>query len=152
MRTRPFVESDTENVVALWSRCGLVRPWNDPVKDIQRKLQVQREMFVVGEISGRLVAAMMVGYEGHRGWVNYLAVEPELQGHGLGRQMMAEAERLLAEVGCPKLNLQVRRGNVAAVAFYETLGYSEDDVVSMGKRLIRDDDAEAPPPGPAASR
>jgi ribosomal protein S18 acetylase RimI-like enzyme len=141
MRIRAFAEADKECVVALWSRCGLLRPWNDPAKDISRKLQVQPEMFVVGEISGRIVAAMMVGYDGHRGWVNYLAVEPTLQRQGVGRQMMAEAERMLTERGCPKLNLQVRRGNSAVLDFYGQLGYTEDDVVSLGKRLISDDGA-----------
>jgi ribosomal protein S18 acetylase RimI-like enzyme len=141
LRVRPFVETDTEPVIGLWSRCGLLRPWNDPKKDIARKLRVQRELFVVGELAGKLVAAMMVGYEGHRGWVNYLAVEPELQGRGLGRQMMAEAERRLLALGCPKIQLQVRKDNVDAVAFYHRLGYTEDAVVSMGKRLVRDDGA-----------
>jgi ribosomal protein S18 acetylase RimI-like enzyme len=141
LRVRPFVETDTEPVVGLWSRCGLLRPWNDPKKDIARKLRVQRELFVVGELAGKLVAAMMVGYEGHRGWVNYLAVEPELQGRGLGRQMMAEAERRLLALGCPKIQLQVRKDNVDAIAFYQRLGYTEDAVVSMGKRLVRDDGA-----------
>jgi ribosomal protein S18 acetylase RimI-like enzyme len=141
LEVRPFVETDTEQVIALWSRCGLLRPWNDPKKDIARKLQVQRELFMVGELAGKLVAAMMVGYEGHRGWVNYLAVEPELQGRGLGRQMMAEAERRLFALGCPKIQLQVRNENVDAIAFYQRLGYTEDAVVSMGKRLIKDDGA-----------
>ncbi len=139
MRIRPFVDDDTESVIALWARCGLLRPWNDPHKDIARKLRVQRELFLVGERDGRLVAAMMVGYEGHRGWVNYLAVDPELQGQGLGRQMMAEAERRLAALGCPKVQLQVRTDNVEAIAFYRQLGYKEDAVVSMGKRLVDDE-------------
>jgi ribosomal protein S18 acetylase RimI-like enzyme len=139
LRIRPFVEADTERVVDLWSRCELLRPWNDPRKDIVRKLAVQRELFMVGELDGALVAAMMVGYEGHRGWVNYLAVEPEIQGRGLGRQMMAEAERRLAALGCPKVQLQVRQGNDAALAFYRALGYTEDAVVNLGKRLVRDD-------------
>jgi ribosomal protein S18 acetylase RimI-like enzyme len=139
LRIRPFAEADTERVVDLWSRCGLLRPWNDPRKDITRKLAVQRELFMVGELDGALVAAMMVGYEGHRGWVNYLAVEPQLQGRGLGRQMMAEAERRLAALGCPKVQLQVREGNDAALAFYRTLGYTQDAVVNLGKRLVRDD-------------
>jgi ribosomal protein S18 acetylase RimI-like enzyme len=81
----------------------------------------------------------MAGYEGHRGWVNYLAVEPELRRGGLGARLLAEVECLLAERGCPKLNLQVRAGNDAAVAFYRALGYERDDVVSLGKRLERDD-------------
>jgi ribosomal protein S18 acetylase RimI-like enzyme len=139
MDIRAFVESDAEQVIALWSRCNLLRPWNDPRKDIVRKLQVQRELFMVGELGGTLVAVMMVGYEGHRGWVNYLAVEPELQGRGFGRQMMAEAERRLQALGCPKIQLQVRAENGDAIAFYRSLGYSEDAVVSMGKRLIKDD-------------
>jgi ribosomal protein S18 acetylase RimI-like enzyme len=139
MRIRPFAEPDAEQVVALWGRCGLLRPWNDPRRDIARKLGVQRELFLVGEIDGRLVAAVMAGYEGHRGWVNYLAVEPALQGSGLGRAMMAEVERLLGERGCPKVSLQIRRGNLGVAAFYERLGYAEDDVISMGKRLEFDD-------------
>ncbi len=96
---------------------------------------------MVGEVSGRVVAVVMVGYEGHRGWVNYLAVDPELQGRGLGREMMAEAERRLRELGCPKLQLQVRKDNADAAAFYGRLGYVEDAVVSMGKRLIKDNGA-----------
>ena len=142
MKIRAFVESDAESVIALWSRCGLLRPWNDPRRDIARKLQVQRELFMVGEKEGRVVAVMMAGYEGHRGWVNYLAVDPELQGQGLGRQMMAEAERRLFELGCPKVQLQVRTHNAAAVAFYRRLGYTTNDVVDLGKRLISDDGAE----------
>jgi len=138
MKIRPFVEDDQDRVVELWERCGLLRPWNDPHKDIARKLKVQRELFLVGEIDGRLVAAMMVGYEGHRGWVNYLAVDPERQRLGLGREMMAEAESRLKAMGCPKIQLQVRRDNADAIAFYHRLGYAEDAVVNMGKRLIED--------------
>jgi ribosomal protein S18 acetylase RimI-like enzyme len=142
MRIRPFVEADEDRVVDLWDRCGLLRPWNDPRKDIARKLQVQRELFMVGEIDGRLVAVVMAGYEGHRGWVNYLAVEPEEQGRGLGRQMMAAVERGLAARGCPKVQLQIRRGNLDVVRFYRELGYAEDEVIGMGKRLVFDDGAE----------
>jgi len=141
MKIRSFVEEDTDAVVALWSRCGLLRPWNDPRKDISRKLRMQRDLFLVGEQDGRVVAVAMAGYEGHRGWVNYLAVDPDLRRLGLGRLIMAEVERRLKELGCPKLNLQVRRGNAEAVAFYRSVGYSEDDVLGMGKRLIQDDGA-----------
>ncbi len=139
MKIRAFLETDTERVIELWSRCGLLRAWNDPRKDIARKLQVQRELFMVGEVNGRVVAVMMVGYEGHRGWVNYLAVEPGLQRQGLGREMMEEAERKLRDLGCPKLQFQVRKDNAEALAFYRRIGYAEDAVVSMGKRLIKDD-------------
>ncbi len=140
MRIRAYVEADADDVVALWSQCGLLRPWNDPRKDIARKLRVQRELFLVGELEGRLVATMMVGYEGHRGWVNYLAIEPGRQRGGLGRQMMAEGERRLRDLGCPKVQLQVRKENVQALAFYRALGYREDAVVNMGKRLIDDEE------------
>lgn len=138
MEVRPYRESDQDAVVALWRKCGLVRPWNDPVKDIRRKLGVQRDMFLVGSLDGRLVATMMVGYEGHRGWVNYLAVAADCRKRGLGRTLMSEAEARLREMGCPKVNLQIRRSNADVVSFYRSIGYSEDDVVSMGKRLIED--------------
>jgi ribosomal protein S18 acetylase RimI-like enzyme len=138
MEIRSFSTEDTEAVIALWERCGLVRPWNDPRKDIARKLTVQADLFLVGVLDGRIVAAVMAGYEGHRGWVNYLAVEPGLQRDGLGRAMMAEAEKRLHALGCPKVSLQIRRGNTAVVAFYARLGYVEDEVISMGKRLESD--------------
>jgi ribosomal protein S18 acetylase RimI-like enzyme len=126
-------------VIALWERCGLIRPWNDPRKDIERKLTVQPELFLVGVNDEKIVATVMAGYEGHRGWINYLAVDPDHRRSGLGRAMMAEAERLLLALGCPKVNLQVRRSNKQACDFYLALGFAEDDVVSFGKRLIHDD-------------
>lgn len=135
---RPFRESDQDAVVALWMECGLVVPWNDPVKDIHRKLAVQREMFLVGTLGSRLVAAVMAGYDGHRGWINYLAVAPDCRKMGIGRRLMNEAESMLRDLGCPKVNLQVRSSNVGAVEFYRNIGYSVDDVVSMGKRLEQD--------------
>jgi ribosomal protein S18 acetylase RimI-like enzyme len=136
---RTFTEADTESVVTLWTECGLVRPWNDPYRDIARKLTVQPELFLVADdADGQLVAAGMAGFDGHRGWVNYLAVSPALQGAGLGRTMMAEFEARLTAMGCPKLNLQVRAGNERVIGFYEALGYTDDSTVSMGKRLISD--------------
>jgi len=136
---RPFAVDDTEAVVALWRAAGLVKPWNDPYLDIERKLTVQPELFLVAVGGdGALVGTAMVGYEGHRGWVNYLAVADPARGTGLGRALMAEAERLLVERGCPKLNLQVRTSNTEVIAFYERLGYAVDDAVSLGKRLIPD--------------
>ena len=125
-------------MVELWRECGLVVAWNDPESDIRRKLQVQPEMFLVGLLGSGLVATVMAGYEGHRGWINYLAVKPEFRNQGLGRRLMEEAEARLIEAGCPKINLQVRKSNTAAVTFYERIGYSPDDVVSMGKRLVED--------------
>jgi ribosomal protein S18 acetylase RimI-like enzyme len=139
MNIRPFQAGDQEAVVDLWSRCGLLRPWNDPRKDIARKLRVQPELFLVLEIDGVLAGTVMAGYDGHRGWINYLAVDPGTRHRGLGRALMAEAERLLRERGCPKINLQVRRDNREALAFYERIGFAEDAAVSLGKRLERDD-------------
>lgn len=137
-RIRPFRADDTEAVVALWESCGLVRPWNDPRRDIARKATVQPELFLVAESAAGVVAAGMAGFDGHRGWVNYLAVQPDLQGSGLGRTLMGEFERLLTDLGCPKVNLQIRAGNERVLGFYESLGYSDDRTVSLGKRLIPD--------------
>ncbi|MDE0449431.1 MAG: GNAT family acetyltransferase [Spirochaetaceae bacterium] len=138
LRIRACRESDQDAVVALWRECGLVRPWNDPVKDIHRKLRVQRDLFLVGTVDGRLVATVMAGYEGHRGWINYLAVAKKCRGRGFGRRLMDEVEARLLAIGCPKINLQIRRSNTEAVEFYRSLGFTEDDSVSMGKRLIPD--------------
>ena len=139
VQIRPFQPDDEEAVVSLWRRCDLVRAWNDPHKDTQRKLWVRPDLFLVGVLNGRIVASVMAGYEGHRGWLNYLAVAPEHQRHGLGRALVREAERLHREAGCPKINLQVRTSNHSVIRFYRHLGYAVDDVVSMGKRLEHDD-------------
>jgi ribosomal protein S18 acetylase RimI-like enzyme len=135
---RAFDEADAADVVALWERCGLVRPWNDPRKDIARKLTVQRELFLIGTVSGSVVATVMAGYDGHRGWINYLAVDPGQRRQGFGRLLVTEVEERLRGLGCAKINLQIRRDNPDAVAFYQRVGFGEDAVVSMGKRLERD--------------
>jgi ribosomal protein S18 acetylase RimI-like enzyme len=139
MHVRPFLETDEPAVIALWDACGLTRSWNDPRKDIARKLAVQREWFLVGEQDGRIIASAMAGYDGHRGWVNYLAVAPELRNQGHGRTLMAEVERLLLGAGCPKINLQIRTSNAAVIEFYRRLGYGQDDVASFGRRLVADE-------------
>jgi ribosomal protein S18 acetylase RimI-like enzyme len=139
MQLRPYSPADEASVIDLWNDCGLTRPWNDPVKDIARKLTVQPEMFLVGEADGQIVASGMFGFDGTRGWVHYLAVAPGRQGESLGRAVMAEGERLLTAMGCPKLNLQVRAGNERVLGFYAALGYEPDGTVSLGKRLIPDD-------------
>jgi len=136
---RPFKSDDEESVIALWRRCDLIRPWNDPARDIERKLRVRPEWFLVGVLDGEIVATVMAGYEGHRGWLNYLAVAPEFQRRGFARAIVAEAEQLLRQAGCPKINLQIRSSNHGVIEFYRRLGYSVDDVVSMGKRLEHDD-------------
>jgi ribosomal protein S18 acetylase RimI-like enzyme len=138
MQIRPFTRSDTDAVIALWHEVGLTRPWNDPAADIERKLTTQPELFLVAEEPGVVIGTAMVGYDGHRGWVHYLAVSPEQQGGGLGRVLMEEAERLLIELGCPKINLMVRTGNGRVIGFYEALGYGTDEVALLSKRLIPD--------------
>ncbi|AZZ95251.1 GNAT family acetyltransferase [Hahella sp. KA22] len=135
---RTFQWKDEHEVVVLWEKCGLVRPWNDPRKDIHRKLEVGADLFLVGEWRGRPVATVMGGYEGHRGWVNYLAVDPQYQGSGWGRALMDALQKRLLALGCPKINLQIRKDNLAAIGFYTALGYLEDQSISMGKRLIPD--------------
>ena len=135
---RPFQTSDEAAVVQLWKDCNLVVPWNDPLRDIRRKLRVQPALFIVGLVSGELAAAVMAGYEGHRGWLNYLAVAPRFRRQGLGRKMVAEAEARLRQMGCPKINIQIRTGNTEVIEFYRRIGFKADDVVSMGKRLETD--------------
>ena len=135
---RPFRPDETEVVIALWEACDLIRPWNDPRKDIERKLRVDPDLFLVAVEDEIVVGAVMAGYEGHRGWINYLAVDPGRRRQGLGTLLMAAAERLLAERGCPKINLQVRSENADVIAFYGAIGYEKDDVVSLGKRLLDD--------------
>src|SRR5262245_7976272 len=107
MEIRPFAMADEEAAVALWRRCDLTRPWNDPHRDIRRKVRVRPDLFLVAVVDGAVVGTVMVGYDGHRGWINYLGVDPDHRRRGLGRALMAEAERLLHAEGCPKINLQV---------------------------------------------
>lgn len=135
---RPFQPSDEAAVVALWHECGLVRPWNDPHKDIQRKLAVRPDLFVVGLIESRIVGSVMAGYDGHRGWLYYLAAAPGYQRQGLGRAIVEHVENILRAEGCPKINLQVRTTNRVVIAFYHQIGFTDDDVLSLGKRLIED--------------
>jgi ribosomal protein S18 acetylase RimI-like enzyme len=141
MEMRPYQDSDEAIVVRLWAECGLVRSWNDPHKDIRRKLAVQPEFFLVGVLDGAVIATVMAGFDGHRGWVNYLAVAEKFRRRGLGRMLMQRVENQLRDMGCPKLNMQVRSSNAAVMAFYERLGYRRDEAVSLGKRLISDEQA-----------
>jgi len=138
MNIRAFQPADESAVVALWKECKLTRPWNDPHKDIARKLVVQSELFLVGTVDNEVMASVMAGYEGHRGWVNYLAVASRFRGQGHARALMQHVEALLLERGCPKVSLLVRNSNRAALDFYRHLGYAQDESVSLGKRLIAD--------------
>ena len=134
-----YREKDAETVIELWFKCQLVVPSNNPQKDIERKLHKDRDLFLVGVLEGRIIASAMGGYEGHRGWINYLAVDPDQRRKGYGRRMMAEVERRIRAKGCPKINLQVRESNHAVIQFYQSLGYADDAVIGLGKRLEADE-------------
>ena len=138
-QVRNYRNTDKADVIELWQACGLVVPWTNPQRDIERKLRVQSELFLIGFSDGKIIATAMAGYEGHRGWVNYLAVKPDYQMQGVGKLMMEAAERRLLKMGCPKLQVQVRTNNSGVIEFYQKLGYQIDDVVNIGKRLIADE-------------
>ncbi|PQM68542.1 MAG: GNAT family acetyltransferase [Rhodobacteraceae bacterium] len=136
---RPFKLEDKNSVVELWKICRLTRPWNNPEKDIERKLNVQSEMFLVLEIQGSIIGSVMAAYDGHRGVINYLAVHPGYQKKGYGKILMTHVEQELLNKGCPKINLLVRSDNLNVKRFYKGLHYDEqDDVKVFGKRLIPD--------------
>ncbi|MHC5059941.1 MAG: GNAT family acetyltransferase [Planctomycetota bacterium] len=135
---RPYQDGDEKDVIQLWQNCNLVVPWNDPKSDIERKLKINPDLFLVGLIEGKVVATTMGGYEGHRGWINYLAVSPKIRRKGIGRKMVEEVEVELRKLGCPKINVQIRSSNQDVIEFYGKIGFSVDEVVSMGKRLVDD--------------
>ena len=135
VRIGPAGAGDHDAIVELWTRCDLTRSWNDPSAELGLKLSHDPEGMVVARIDDVVVGTVMVGFEGHRGWVNYLAVRPDRRDGGIGRQLMEAAEELLRRRGAPKVNLQVRRTNAEVLAFYASLGYLDDEVVSLGKRL-----------------
>jgi len=138
MIVRQFTAQDTDQVVALWQECELTRPWNNPLLDIERKQQQDDSLFLVGELDNHLIASVMGGYDGHRGWMYYLAVSPKHQRCGYARELISHLEQKLIALGCPKLNLQIRTDNIAVQEFYHEIGFTEDATVSMGKRLIPD--------------
>ena len=138
MKIREFKNDDEKAVISLWDKCGLIAPQNNPKADIDRKMFVDPDLFLVGIIEDKIIATVMGGYEGHRGWINYLAVDPENQKSGYAREIMGVIEAKLAEKRAPKINLQVRSSNKTVLEFYDRIGYTVDDVVSMGKRLVND--------------
>ncbi|MEM8490219.1 MAG: GNAT family acetyltransferase [Pseudomonadota bacterium] len=139
LRVRTYAETDREDVIRLWNDCNLTRPWNDPNKDIDRKLNYQPELFFVAEVKDELIGTAMAGYDGHRGSVFYLAISPAYQGRSFGRLLMAHVEAALEELGCPKLNVMVRSSNGTALGFYDRLSYTIDEVKCVAKRIIPDD-------------
>ncbi len=144
MNIRAYQDGDEKDVIQLWHDCNLVVPWNDPKLDIERKLKVNPDLFLVGLIEDKVIATVMGGYEGHRGWINYLAVSPEIRQKGVGQQMVEEVETKLRKLGCPKINIQIRSSNQDVIEFYGKIGFSVDNVISMGKRLVDDQESNTP--------
>ncbi len=139
MEIRNYHSNDEPEVIDLWVKCDLVRPWNNPKKDIERKLKVDTDLFLVGVLNRKVIATVMGGYEGHRGWINYLAVDPSCQKKGYGKTIMQEIEEKLEAKGAPKINVQIRSTNESVIDFYKSIGYTIDDVIGMGKRLVEDE-------------
>jgi ribosomal protein S18 acetylase RimI-like enzyme len=139
---RAYQEPDISSVVAIWERCGLVVPGNDPHRDIATKARFQPDLFLIAQLDWRIVGTVMAGYEGHRGWLNYLAVDPEHQRKGYGRLLVEAAEKRLKELGCPKVNLLVREKDKVPLAFYRAVGYVTEDRINMGKRMEQPQEQE----------
>jgi len=127
--------ADGEAVIGLWEACGLTRPWNDPLSDFRLALSAESSTVLAARIGAVVVGTIMVGFDGHRGWVYYLAVDPESRRAGLGRALMAAAEAWLVARGCPKIQLMVRQDNAQALGFYEALGLTPQPVAVLGRRL-----------------
>ncbi len=134
-RTRIAVADDCDAVLSLWAACALTRPWNDAAADFTRAVENPAADILCLEKEGHLMATVMVGYDGHRGWVYYLGVAPDSRMHGLGREMMLAAEHWLRERHAPKIQLMVREDNEQAIGFYEALGYEVQPVVTIGRRF-----------------
>lgn len=133
---RPFREEDQDNVIQLWDKVFPDAPaHNNPARDIRTKREVQPELFLVAVVEELIVGTAMAGFDGHRGWVYYLGVDPDFQRRGIGTTLMKRVESRLIGLGCPKLNLQIRSNNAEVQAFYESLGYFSEDRLSMGKKI-----------------
>ena len=138
LNIRAYLDTDESQVIDLWQQCQLIMLWNNPQKDIGRKIAINRDLFLVGELNGKIVASVMGGYDGHRGWINYLAVHPDQRRRGYAKKLMSQVENRLKACGCPKINLQVRANNHDVLSFYKSLGFTDDHVISLGKRLVSD--------------
>jgi ribosomal protein S18 acetylase RimI-like enzyme len=135
---RTFRPDDTAEIIALWRECGLVVPWNNPQTDIDRKSADSPQMFFVGELENELVASCMAGYDGHRGWIYFLAVKKSQQRKGVASILVDHVEAELIKLGCPKVELMVRRTNNRVISFYQSIGFDPDPVIVLSKRLIED--------------
>jgi len=135
---RKFEIIDENDVIALWKLCNLVVPQNNPKKDIEEKMNFQPELFFVGEFQNNIIASIMIGYDGHRGWLYYLAVHPDFQRRGFGTQLIDFARDCLSTLGCQKINVQIRTSNASVASFYKRVGFFEDHVFGLGKRIKKD--------------
>jgi ribosomal protein S18 acetylase RimI-like enzyme len=135
MLIRKYAGSDFDDVMALWKESGLLAHGADYALDIRKKMEFQPELFFVAEESGKIIGSVMVGYDGRRGWLNCLAVLPEYQKRGHGKELVEFGIGELKKLGCVKVNIQVRESNLGVVDFYSKLGFSKDRVISLGKRL-----------------
>jgi ribosomal protein S18 acetylase RimI-like enzyme len=138
----PIEEQDIAEVIALWHRCGSTRPWNDPAADIALARRGDNSTVLVGKFDGAVAASVMVGYDGHRGWVYYVTVDPDRRYLNFGRTIMDAAEAWLRERGIQKLQLMVRKDNAQVHAFYRSIGYYNQETVTFAKWL----DGRAPTP------
>ncbi|WP_203135710.1 GNAT family acetyltransferase [Microbacterium sp. JZ31] len=136
---RSFAAADEGAVVALWREAGLTRPWNDPHADIARARAVWPNLLLVAADGGEVVGSVMAGYDGHRGWLYYLATASQRRGEGIGRRLIAEAEARLEALGCPKVMLMVRADNEPVLEYYDAIGYRREMTRVTGRRLIPDD-------------
>ena len=136
---RPYRDDDESALIRLWQQCDLIRPWNNPRADIVRKCADSRALFFIGCKDAQVIASCMAGYDGHRGWLYYLAVAAAWQRQGIATKMVRHAEAHLLELGCPKIDLMVRKGNASVIAFYQSIGYSDDPVAVLSRRLLEDE-------------
>ena len=136
---RTFRPDDESDVINLWRQCGLIVPWNNPEADIQRKLSTSPDLFYVGVLDGELIASCMAGYDGHRGWIYFLAVKSAYQRKGFASMLIDHAESELIKLGCPKVELMVRKTNENVISFYQSAGYDIDPVMVLSKRLTEDE-------------
>jgi ribosomal protein S18 acetylase RimI-like enzyme len=134
IQIRHYDDEDHDAVVALWNTLDPGGSgYNDPAVAVARKAAIGDGLFFVAETGGTVIGTVLGGYDGHRGWIYGLAVDPAYQRNGIGSALVHQIERLLRMRGCPKINLQVRAGNEAVIAFYERLGFAVEDRISMGK-------------------
>jgi ribosomal protein S18 acetylase RimI-like enzyme len=136
---RTFRSDDEPDLIDLWRQCGLIVPWNNPETDIQRKLSTSPDLFYVGLLDDELIASCMAGYDGHRGWIYFLAVKSDYQRKGFASMLIDHAESELIKLGCPKVELMVRKTNENVISFYQSAGYDIDPVMVLSKRLTEDE-------------